>query len=157
MQNLVRGFIYSAGAIFLFLATALFLVKVTSPADLSPVNDPAFHVPVSRHFWIVGGIGLAVALVCLFARNSRLQTTLVMLVGIAFLGSRISVSVLGVSHGFKGYLGPLADAFGIQAGTADGLLIVVNLYLLIGCLVSRLATPGGKEAKETGERATKAA
>ncbi len=157
MQSLVRGFIYFAGAILLFVATALVLVNLTSPADLSPINDPVFHAPVSRWFWIVGGLALAVASVCLFARNSRLQTTLVMLFALAFLGSRISVSVLGVSDGFKGYLGPLADVFGIQAGTADTLLLGTSLYLLIGCLASRLVPSGQMAARETSEPAKKAA
>jgi hypothetical protein len=157
MQNLVRGFIYSAGVIFLFVATALFLVNLTSPADLAPINDPIFHAPVPRLFWIVGGIGLAVALVCLFARNSKLQTTLILLFASVFLGFRICVSVLGVSHGFKGYLGSLADAFGIQASSADALLTVVSLYLLIGCFLSRLAPSGREAGKGTGETTRKAA
>lgn len=141
----------------LFVATALFLVNLTSPADLSPINDPVFHAPVSRWFWIVGGLALAVASVCLFARNGRLQTTSVMLFALAFLGSRISVSVLGVSNGFKGYLGPLADAFGIQAGTADTLLIATSVHLLTGCFCSWLAIGGQRPDKAACEPTTKAA
>lgn len=156
MQRLARGFFYSAGAIFLFVATALFLVNLTSPADLSPTNDPVFHVSVPRLFWIVGGIGSAVALVCLFARNTRLQTTMVSLFAIGFLGSRMCVSVLDVSNGFKGYLGPVADAFGLQASTADKLLIVTSLYLLIGCIVARQVESGQKVAKGIDKPTAKA-
>ncbi len=157
MQSLVRGFIYSAGAILLFLATALFLVNLTSPADLSPINDPVFHAPVSRWFWIVGGLALAVASVCLFAQNGRLQTRLVMLFALAVLGSRICVSLLEISDGLKGYLGPLADAFGIQAGTADTLLVATGVYLLAGGFCAWHAIGGRRPDKATGEPNTKAA
>ena len=137
MQKLVRNFIYSAGAIFLFVATAMFLANLTNPPDLAPANDPIFHIPLPLIFWIVGGLGVAVALVCLFARNRRLQITLVFLFAMSFLACRLYVSVLDVSNGFKGYLGGLAAAFGIGAGTADALLIGIGFYLLTGCLASR--------------------
>ena len=66
------------------------------------------------------------------------------------------VSVLDVSNGFKGYLGPVADAFGLQASTADKLLIVTSLYLLIGCIVARQVESGQKVAKGIDKPTAKA-
>lgn len=157
MPRLVHGFIYSAGAIFLFLATALFLVNATSPADWSPTNVPLLRVPVSRLFWVGGGIGLAIGLICLLARKSKLPIALVTMMATSLLAARIGASALGLSNGVKGYLGPLADVFGVPAGTADGWLIVTSGYLLIGGLVSWLAVSEPWPFKATGEPNTKAA
>ncbi len=136
MQNLVRSFIYSAGAILLFVATALFLVNFTTPADFAPAREPVFHLTVPLVFWTVGGVGLLVATVCLFGRNTSFNITLVSVFAASLLGCRVLVSVLDISDGFKGYLGGVADAFGLQGSTADALLIVTSLYLLAGCMVS---------------------
>ncbi|MCW5555309.1 MAG: hypothetical protein KIS67_24500 [Verrucomicrobiae bacterium] len=156
-QRWVRGFIHSAGAILLFLATALFLVNATSPADWSPTNVPILRVPVSRLFWFVGGIGMAVGLICLLAKNSRLPMALVSVMATSLLAARIGGSALGLSHGFKGYLGPLADAFGVPASTADGWLIATSGYLLLGCLVSWRAVSEPPPSTAAGEPNRKAA
>lgn len=156
MPRLVRGFIYSAGAIFLFLATALFLVNATSPADWSPTNVPILRVPVSRLFWVVGGIGLAIGLICLLARQCKLPIALVSVIATSLLAARIGASASGLSNGFKGYLGRLADAFGVSAGTADGWLMAASGYLLIGCLASWRAVSKPSPSKATGEPNAKA-
>jgi hypothetical protein len=100
---------------------------------------------------------LGIAAVCLFAKSLRLQLWLILLFAIGFLGAWMSVSFLQVSQGFKGYWGPLADAFGVQAATVDWLLVAMSAYLLVGCLVSRLAASGRRPAGGTGESKTKAA
>jgi len=136
MQYLVRGFIYSAGAILLFMATALFLVNITSPRDLAPPNIPFFPLNIRWVFWIVSGANMAMALVCLFGKSTSLQLKLISVLATGTLGCRLVAPSLEITNSFRGYLGPVADAFAIQGGTADILLIAVNLYLLAGSFAS---------------------
>ena len=137
-EKAIKGFIHSAGVIFLFVATGLFLVNVTSQPDLAPPNDPIFQIPVPVLFWIVGVVCLAMSAGCLFLKDTMLQVGLIVFLAIGYLGARLGLALLDISNGFTGYLGPLANAFGIQAGTADALLIVASFYLLSGCLWFRL-------------------
>lgn len=136
MQTLTRSFIIAAGVMFLFVAAALVISNQTTPADLAPTNDPLFQVPIPRVFWWTGGIGVAVALVCLFAQKPLLPTILVALCALGFLACRVYVSATGISAGFAGYLSGLGDAFGIRGGTAEILLIGMSCFLLIGCWVA---------------------
>jgi hypothetical protein len=135
-QSVVRVFLYSAGVVILFLATALFLVNLTNPVDLSPVNDPILHLPVTRVFWMVGGLGTVVAMVCLFTQKTLLPATLVAGFALGFLACRVFVSVFDISQGFGGYLGGVGGLFGMSGRAADTLLVATNLYLLAGSVVS---------------------
>lgn len=136
MQSMVRLFIYSAGVVLLFLASALCLVNLANPADLSPTNDPILHLPVTWLFWIVGGIGSLVAMICLFVQKSLLPAMLVAGFALGFLGCRVFVSAFDISQGFGGYLGGLGSVFGMSGRATDLLLIAVNSCLLVGSIVA---------------------
>ena len=135
-QSMIRVFVYSAGGIILFLASAMFLVNFTNPVDLSPVNDPILHLPMTRVFWMVGGLGTLVSLVCLFGQKILLPATLVAGFALGFLACRVFVSACDSSQGFGGYLGGVGGLFAMSGRTADTLLVVTNLYLLAGSIVS---------------------
>ena len=120
----------------LFLATALFLVNLTNPVDLSPVNDPILHLPMTRVFWMVGGLGTVVAMVCLLAQRTLLPAILVAGFALGYLVCRVFVSAFDISQGFGGYLGGVGGLFGMSGRAADTLLVATNLYLLAGSVVS---------------------
>ncbi len=134
MNNLTRLFVCSAGAILLFGATALVLCNRAMPVDIEPLNDPLFHMPMPRVFWIVCGVGTAVALVCLFARKTKVQLVLVALSGLMFLCCRTWVAISGISTGLAGYLGGLGRVFGIDGATTDKFLCAASVYLLMGSI-----------------------
>jgi len=104
------------------------------PVDIEPLNDPLFHMSLPRVFWIVCGVGTAVALVCLFARKTKVQLVLVALSGLMFLGCRTWVAISGISTGLAGYLGGLGRVFGIDGATTGKFLCAASVYLLMGSI-----------------------
>ncbi len=132
-----RGFIYSAGAVCLFITTSFWLANVTSQTDLAPPHDPVFQLPVPAWYGIAGAVGLAVALACFFWEDTRLPNRLIGWWAVGFIGVRFGLTGSGLTSGLNGYWGPLADVFAIQAGTVDGWLIAASLYLLVGSLLFR--------------------
>lgn len=120
----------------LFLATALLIVNLLTPVDLSPVNEPILHLPITLVFWMVGGLGTVVAMVCLLAQKTMLPATLVAGFALGFLACRVFVSAFDISQSFGGYLGGVGGLFGMSGRTADMLLVAANLYLLAGSFVS---------------------
>lgn len=147
-QGVVRVFLHSAGVMILFVATALFLANLATPADSSPINDPILHVPLTPVFWVVGALGALVGMICLLARKTRLSESVVAGFALAFLACRALVWAFDLSEGFGGYLGGVGGLFGVSGRRVDTLLLAMNLYLLAGCVVSfyldqKLKAPGG--------------
>ena len=136
MKNLTRLFVCSAGTILLFVATAAFLCNQAMPVDMEPLNDPIFHVPLPRLFWIVCGVGMVGGMICLMTHKNKVQLTLVALCALTFLGCRTWVAISGISAGFAGYLGGLGRVFGIDGATMERILCVACVYLLMGCIAS---------------------
>ncbi|HEY5298230.1 MAG TPA: hypothetical protein VIK59_09910 [Verrucomicrobiae bacterium] len=130
--TLIRIFIYSAGALLLAAASAVFMTNWAN-AGFGTAHDPIFGITIRNVFWIVGGIELAVALVCLFGRPTSLQLTLVL-----WLSINLVVYRLGLAGSFRGSIGNLSDVLGISPAMADGLLKIVVLYLLTGSFLSLL-------------------
>ena len=104
------------------------------PVDIEPLNDPLFHMPLPRLFWIVCGVGTAVALVCLLTRKAKVQLVLVALCGLMFLGCRTWIAISGISAGFAGYFSGLGRVFGIDGATTEKILCAASVYLLTGCI-----------------------
>ena len=137
MQKLIRAYIYSAGSLLLALAAALFLVNfLKTPLDFVPVRDLFFNLQLPALFWILGGILVIAALFCLFGRQATLQLTCVLWLSINLIVCRISLPFLGVKGGVKGYLGGMADAFGVSTSTMAALLAMAVWYLFIGSLIA---------------------
>lgn len=136
VKTLMRLFVCSAGTILLFVATGAFLCYQAMPVDLEPLNDPVFHVPLPRLFWIVCGVGMVVGMICLMTHKTKVQLTLVALCALTFLGCRTWVSLSGISLGFAGYLAGLGRVFGIGGGNMEKILCAASVYLLAGCIAS---------------------
>ncbi|HXI72036.1 MAG TPA: hypothetical protein VNN22_16900 [Verrucomicrobiae bacterium] len=135
--TLIRIFIYSSGALLLAAASAGFLTNWASAGFTTP-NDPIFKISIRHLFWIVSGVELAVALVCLFGRQIPLQLMLILWLSMNLAIYRASLTFLGMRGGFGGYLANLSDVFGISPNTTDTMLTMMILYLLIGGSISLL-------------------
>jgi hypothetical protein len=154
MHNLTRFFNYLAGAILLALASAMFIANVTS-SELTHPKDPVFEISTAVLFWIILVLELAVALVCLFGRQIWLQASLVFWLAMNLAAYQWALASSGVTNGFKGYLGPLADAFGILPGMVEMALKAAVSFLLLGSflVLSSLAVRKflGSRSTETPE------
>ena len=127
----------SASALLLAVASALFLVNWTSPADLLTPLDPVFNLSLRTALWAAGGVAMAVALLCLFA--DRLEWPLCLL---AWLGLNGLVYVGGLHvqgyHGLTGFLEGLSYAFRLPPGLGNLLVSLLAGYLMAGGVVSLL-------------------
>jgi DNA-directed RNA polymerase subunit RPC12/RpoP len=130
--TLIRIFIYSAGALLLAAASAAFMTNWAS-VGFGTSHDPIFMITVRRLFWIFGGIGSAVALVCLFGRQISIQLILIL-----WLSINLVIYRLGLHGDFRGYLDNLSHVFGIFPNTAYELLKMMVLYMLMGSSISLL-------------------
>jgi hypothetical protein len=135
--SLPRLFGYSAGVLLLAAALVLF-ISVWAGTRLIHPHEPLFGMSLPGFFCIVGGFELAVATICLFGQNTFLQAVLVLWLAMNFAAYQAGLWWMGVNGGYKGYLGDVSAAFGISAGTADMLLKILVLYLLVGSLFSFL-------------------
>jgi predicted RNA-binding Zn-ribbon protein involved in translation (DUF1610 family) len=136
-SKMIRQFTYSAGALLLAAAMGMFISTWAGTGLIHP-HDPIFKIPIPRLFWIVGGLELLIALICLFGKRVSLQVTLVLWLAMNFTVYQIGLWGMGVSGGFKGYLGDVSAAFGISFSTADLMMKTLVLYLLSGSILSLL-------------------
>jgi hypothetical protein len=130
--TLIRIFIYSAGALLFAMASAAFMTNWTTDGFVS-AHDPIFLITIHSLFWIVGGVNLTIAMICLFGRQISLQLTLVLWLSVSLMYYH-----LGLPGGFKSIIGNLSDVFGITVDTTDDLFEIQVLYLLTGSCLSML-------------------
>jgi hypothetical protein len=135
--KIVRCFADSAGVLLAAMAAVMFITNLAT-ANLVQPRDAVLLVSMRTVLWVVGAIGLAVALICLFGKQPSLQMALVLWLATNLLVYQIGMFWTGGQRGSRGYLGNVADAFGIGPDTAYWLLKAVCLYLFIGSLVSLL-------------------
>jgi hypothetical protein len=135
--KVVRYFADSAGALLAGLAAALFVTNLAT-ANLVQPRDAILLVSMRTIFWMAGGVALSVALICLFGKQPGLKTTLVLWLAFNLFVYRIGLFWNGNGRTPRGYLGNVADAFGVVPDTAYWLLKAICLYLLIGSLASLL-------------------
>ncbi len=135
--SLPQTFIYSAGTLLLAAALGMFF-SIEAGRGLIHPHEPLSGISLPAFFCIVGGLELAVALICLFGQNALLQTSLVLWLAINLAVYQAGLWWMGIIGGFKGCLGDVSAAFGVSAGTADLLLKALVLYLLTGSLFSLL-------------------
>jgi len=137
MEKLIRAYIYSAGSLLLALATVLMLANFQrQPTDFIPVRDMVLNLQLPALFWILGGMVLLAALLCLFGRQTNLQLGIVLWLATNLIVYRIGLHYMGAKGGVQGYLGEMSDVFGLSTGTMSGLLIAAVWYLVIGSLIA---------------------
>ncbi|MEJ5236739.1 MAG: hypothetical protein WHT82_00120 [Limisphaera sp.] len=131
-EDWIRGFVWSAGMVLLVTG----LAKVWSslePSRAMEVQDPVLGVPFRWLMLAVGWLEVMVAAVCLV--GGRLQMALGL---VGWLAGNLALYRLGLSWmDWKapcGCLGHLTDALGVSPVTADRVMKVVLVYLLLGAV-----------------------
>jgi hypothetical protein len=126
----IRFFIFSSGVLFMAAAIAK-LISAIGSARILDNPDPILYISFRKIFWIVGGLELLVALICLFGRRIQLQSGLVACLSTNFALYRLGLWLIGW-HRPCSCLGNLTDALHIPPQTADTAMKVILVYLLIG-------------------------
>src|ERR1017187_6069665 len=116
----LRFFTHSAAALLLATASALFVINLTGPVHLVQPHDPILGISLRYTFWIIGGIAVLVALVCLFSERPAQPTAWVAWLAANFLIYRIGLYWCGC-HDLTGFLGSFSYAFAIPAKAANAL------------------------------------
>lgn len=133
-MKIARLFVYSAAIILLLTAAAKF-ISSAGQAKMLLQRDPLTGFQFRDLFRIVGGIEVAVALVCCFGKRIWLPAGLVAWLTTSFLGYRLGLSWTGY-HRPCSCLGNLTDALRISPQTADMAMKIILAYLLIGSYAS---------------------
>src|SRR6202007_3241282 len=102
---------YFSGALLLALALSLFLVNHTSPVYIVWPGDPVFSMPLRHFFWIIGGLMLAVSVVCIFDDHPIPQMSALACLATIFAVYQVGVYLKGF-HSLSGYLGGFPRTFG---------------------------------------------
>ena len=126
----VRFFVYSAGVVLLITGLAKW-ISSAGGARILETPDPLLTVPFRQVFWVVGGLELVVAMICLFTKRVWLQNGLVAWLGTNFVVYRLGLLWIGY-HRPCSCMGNLTDALGMSPKTADLILKIVLGYLVVG-------------------------
>ncbi len=130
-RNNIQIFTDSAGALMLALGLALMLANLSS-LGLHQPHDPIVAVSMDTVFWVGGVLLLGFASICLFAKSRWLRLALILWLAVDFLVYQFGLRSMGIVHGFSGFLGSLAGAFGLSPKLAELALNAVFAYLLLG-------------------------
>lgn len=126
-----RFFTYTAAALLLALATALFLINMTGPPHLVLPRDPISGLSLRYLFWIIGSLTVLIAWFCLFSERPARSIPWVAWFATNFLIYRIALYFEGC-HSLAGFLATATYAFALPANTASILVDMAFAYLLIG-------------------------
>jgi hypothetical protein len=129
-SGLRSAFVCSAGVLLFGTAIA----KLLSAGGRAPIldqTDPFFSISFRHLFWIVGAIELAVALVCFFGQQPKIQMWLVAWLSTSFLVYRIGLVWIGYQRPCP-CLGSLTDALRISSHLAGVIMGSLLGYLIAG-------------------------
>jgi len=126
----IHFFIFSAGGILLAAALTRFAIAAGSQRVLT-LPEPMLGIPLRYAVLIVGGLELAVALICLFGKREGLQ-----LGWLAWLATNFIVYQTGLFwtqvHSQAICIGSLTDPLHIARGTTGSIIGLLPLYLILG-------------------------
>jgi hypothetical protein len=120
--------------VLLLIAVAKF-VSTTGNGKILLAADPLTGFQFGNLFRIVGGIEIAIALVCFCGKRTWLPAGLVAWLATSFLAYRIGLVLVGW-HKPCSCLGNLTDALHIPPQTADTAMKIILTYLLLGSYAS---------------------
>jgi DNA-directed RNA polymerase subunit RPC12/RpoP len=150
-SKLIHYFISSTTALLGGLAAALFLCNLARAAFMEP-REPLFGLRTNTVFWILGTEATALALACVYMRQSRLKLGLVLWFAATVVIYWLGLRWQGVDS-LRGYIAGLAHTFTIPGGLTITLLTLLFSYLLVGSVAllvwDCLAGPEELELKAT--------
>jgi hypothetical protein len=129
-MKIFRWFFYSAAVVLLLAAAAKFISSFGHGTILQ-TRDPLTGLQFQDLFRIVGGVEVAVALVCIFSKRTWLPSGLVAWLATSFLAYRLGFIAIGY-HRPCSCMGNLTDALHIPPQTADTAMKIILAYLLLG-------------------------
>ena len=153
MEKLIRAYIYSAGALLLAMATALFLARIRqTPLDFVPLCDPVLNLPLPTLFGILGAVLLILGLFCIFGGQATVQLTHALWLSLNLMVYGLSLPYMGVKGGLKGYLGEVADVFGVSTSTMATLLAIAVWYLFLGSSIALIMVWASERIRRANPR-----
>lgn len=133
-----RIFTYSAGTLLLASSVGLFL-SLWAGAGLIHPCEPLTGLNWAEFLRLLGGLELAVAMVCLFGKQVNWQTGLVLWLALIFAAYLSGLWWIGCHGGLTGYMLDFATALAISAKTTQCLFDDLFVYLLTGSLLAAVA------------------
>jgi len=123
-------FIQSSGILFLLTAVAK-LISATGNKRIFFNLDLVFHISFRHILCIAAAAELAVALICFFSKNQKLQADLIAMLATNFLLYRFGLYWQGY-YGICPCWGNFTEVLHIPPQTADTAMKIILAYLLIG-------------------------
>jgi hypothetical protein len=126
----IKLFIYSAGGILLAAALIRFVIAA-GQSEVFSLPEPMLGIPLRYAVLIVGGFELAVALICMFGKRTKLQ-----LGWLAWLATNFIIFQSGLllmhCHPQATAIGSLTDPLRIARGTTGIIFSLLPFYLIFG-------------------------
>jgi hypothetical protein len=145
-MKLIRSFVYSAGIILLVAAVERLLIATGNTQRGLFRPDPVLGIPLHLAVLMVGGLELAIALICLFGKNVRFQIGC-----LAWLITNYVVFWIGLislhSHPQTTCIGSLTDPLNLSSGIMELIVEFVPIYLGFGSFTGLIWVWFSKEAK----------
>ena len=126
----IKTFILSAGGILMAAAVERFLV-VAGNAQVLDLPEPVMGIPLRYSVLLVGALELAVALICLFGRQTGLQLGWLAWLATNYFVYRIGLLAMGY-HWQGTCIGSLTDPLHLARGTVGMIVSFLPVYLLLG-------------------------
>jgi hypothetical protein len=146
-NRLIRIYIGSAGGLLLAAATMVFMGDWASAGVVLPV-DPVFGISMRPLLETAGGMILLVALVSNFADKTDWALGLTAWLAAVYWGYRAGMMWNGCQEAGV-YASPVADAFGLPAGTVAGASDMLFAGLLLGSGLLFVLPPMRRTARKT--------
>jgi len=128
--RMLRWFVWSAGILFAITGLAK-VFSATGSARALDVADPIIGIPFRHLLLAVGLLELFIAFFCLFTDKRQFSLLAVAWLATNFVVYRVGLWWIGW-HRPCGCLGNLTDLLGISPHTADTIMKIVLVYLLVG-------------------------
>lgn len=135
-SGFTEWFPYSASALLVAFTFLLAWYNVSN-LDLVPPKDPLFGISVSLLFWIVGGISLAVAVVCLVVQSLFGRILLVAWLALMFEIYQGGLLFVG-SHAMRACFDSFSVIYGMPLLLTKMLSQGAFIYLLAGSVALAL-------------------
>jgi hypothetical protein len=149
-SKFLKSFNTSAGFIFLAMAIAHFIGN-QGEATIQP-PDPIFDVSSRYLFWILAGVEMLVAIVCLFTKLTSLKTLSIFWLTSNLLIYRLFLYYFGV-HSVRAYYSTMAYSFGVSVDTTNVLMALLTAYIWLGSGLSLFMLRKKSNRNETAAQA----
>ena len=129
-MKLIQLFILSAGGILL-VAALIRLLIATGNAQVLSLSEPTLGIPLRDALLIIGGFELAVATICLFSTQVKLQTTCLVCLMTDFAVYWVGLFLTN-GHSQAASIGSLTDPLQLSRGMPGIITGCIPIYLLLG-------------------------